>query len=432
MLLNEIPVAIPRKPQVAIPQRPRPVKHGLERQPLNKQTNISRILSREITKIPQPLVDAAGSKGNKRTRSDCSNKHIADDHLLTNQSSSVPGNQSGKPRQQNYVNTNLITEATTALITKTSEQPHVSDGFCDRLTITFGDPSLDTESFSLAIHDLSKKTADSPYLVRTKLPKSAYAWSFWIKSSKGTKLALLQLNGKSANMRFARLDFNPAAIRANGVGAVRQLIAMLFGNDYRTLIESGRITRLDASLDVYGQHVSDLIAYTVYPQQNTRLMRNFSKDGEETWILGTQYIGSKNSGRRFSLYDKERQLFEVKGIRPTQAHTRIELKYRADRCGCSADAKNVLNVANPLLPLKFAFFPCQQSIEPSLEFFLLGVREWGLNPALSKIADKNKRCSLRRVIGKQSISWWQPDRIWKDVLQHIHSLDLFPQSSFSK
>jgi len=433
MLLNKIPPANPGKPQPVVLRHPKPVAHALERQLLNKKPATTLEHGKKSTKNTQCLVGVEQHSTKTPIASACSNKHVIDSNLTNNQSAtstSVLIPESKQQMQEKSVNTNLITEAIAALTCKNLEHPSVSKGFCDRLTITFGDRTLDTECFAMATHDLRRKTTDAPYLAISKVDKSPYMMNFSVKSSKGKKLALFQIKGKTAKMRFARLDFNPAAIGLDGVREIRQLLAMLFGDDYCNILGQGRITRLDASLDVIGQHVKDLIAYTTHPQQNTLFMKVFPKNGAESWILGTLYFGAKKSGRRFMLYDKARQLFEVKGIYPSQSHTRIELKYLADKCGCSAEVKDVFSVRNPLSRLKLAYFPCQQNMDLSLELFLLGVREWGLNPALSKIGDKNKRSAMRRVISKQSSEWWQPERIWKEVLGHLESLSLFPKGLF--
>ena len=84
----------------------------------------------------------------------------------------------------------------------------MSRGFCDRLTITFGDYCLDTDDFSLAVDDLIGESEDGPYLMCAKIITTAYERNYDIYSSARIKLALLQFRGKKSTMGFARLEFN--------------------------------------------------------------------------------------------------------------------------------------------------------------------------------------------------------------------------------
>ena len=205
---------------------------------------------------------------------------------------------------------------------------------------------------------------------------------------------------------------------------------MLFGNSYRRLLSKGRITRIDPSVDICGQSIHDLIAYTVKPQENLNWMRCFAKDGTESWKVGSHYLGAERSGRRIVVYDKALQLFEVKGIRPTQAIMRIEVRYCPDKCGQSARVSDVLNASNPLSAIRLTYLPSTKPVEPSLEFILLGVKAWGLNAALSKVENKAMRSSLRRIMAKHSPTWWNAERIWRQVLRHVRSLRLFSRDCF--
>ncbi len=357
-----------------------------------------------------------------------SNKHLPDSTTPSLHHSNHPEHSHNHKRKT--VNTNLLADAIIDAISESSPRPTPSSGFCDRLTITFGYSDLDTNDFASAVDDLIGKSDDGPYLTPANVKCRTYENSYRIKSSSGKRLALLQFRGKKATMRFARLEFNPAQCTAAEVVEIRQVLKMLFGRNYRQLLSEGRITRLDASVDINGQSIHDLIAYTVYPQENIRWMRRFAKDGTEYWEVGSHYLGAERSGRRFVIYNKALELFEVEGIRPTQAITRIEQRNCPDKCGQSARVIDVLNASNPLSAIKLTYLPSKKAVEPSLEFFLLGVKEWGLNAALSKVADKGMRSSLRRIMAKHSPGWWNADRVWRQVLRHVRSLRLFTHDCF--
>lgn len=423
------------------PQGKAKIKSRVERQLLSSDTKKLRLETAKPFKGSHTIEKPRASRTFDPAFSLPSNKHVENHHLSTTIQSHSPISSKQKSlrksTKQKTVNTNLITDAVSACFQRSDQEPLLSGGFCDRLTITFGTKSLDTEDFSLAIHDARKGkkrlSAGHPHLARfTPEKPSPYQFNYRMRGAGGKKLAILQLAPKSTRAAYVRLELNPAALSETDMTDLTDLLAMLFGPDYQSLIGTGRITRLDASVDVKGRHVSDLIVYTICPQKNMYWMRTVPKEGGEIWKLGSQYIGAETSGRQTSLYDKARQLYEVKGVCPTEACTRIEVRFRPDKGSHSVKIADLLNAKNPLKPINLAYFPLETPGDDFLPFFLAGVREWGCNPALAKIKDKNKRRAIRLAISKQRVEWWQPEQIWDDVLKHIKSLNLFPNACFRR
>lgn len=423
------------------PKRKAKLKSRVERQLLSSGPKKLRLETAKPFKSSQPIEKPRASHTFNPAFSLPSNKHVENHHLSTTIQSHSPISSKQKSlrksTKQKTVNTNLITDAVSACFQRSDQEPLLSGGFCDRLTITFGNKSLDTEDFSLAIHDARKGkkrlSAGRPHLARfTPEKPSPYQFNYRMRGGGGKKLAILQVVPKSPRAAYVRLELNPAALSETDMMDLTDLLAMLFGPDYQSLIGAGRITRLDASVDIAGRHINDLIAYTVYPQKNMYWMRSFPKKGGEIWVLGSHYMGAEKSGRQTCLYDKARQLYEVKGLRPTEACTRLEVRFRPDKGGRSVKIADLLNAPNPLEPIHLAYFPLETPGDDFLPFFLAGVREWGFNPALAKIKDKNKRRAIRLAISKQRVEWWQPEQIWDDVLKHIKSLNLFPNACFRR
>lgn len=401
---------------------------AIERQRQSTTRATTSAQNAKSTKATRSIASSAQRSASYQKSSVRSNKHLPDrttpslhDHYHPDHSHT---------HQPKTVNTNLITDAIADVIAKSDPHPVLQRAICDRLSATFGYRDLDTDEFSSAVDDLIGESADGPYLTLARIRKTAYEDNYRINSSAGKKLALLQFRGKKPAMHFARLDFNPAQRTKSEIEDIRQILKMLFGNSYRRLLSKGRITRIDPSVDICGQSIHDLIAYTVKPQENLNWMRCFAKDGTESWKVGSHYLGAERSGRRIVVYDKALQLFEVKGIRPTQAIMRIEVRYCPDKCGQSARVSDVLNASNPLSAIQLTYLPSAKPVEPSLEFILLGVKAWGLNAALSKVENKAMRSSLRRIMAKHSPTWWNAERIWRQVLRHVRSLRLFSRDCF--
>lgn len=425
MKFNELPAVSGKKPQPSVPRHPQPIV----RQRLTSVMRSTAVKDDEIRNKREGIRHRADLPSQSDGLEDCSNKHVATNQSTT--SSVIQPHPEVSHVEKISDNTNLITEEIAArLYQHSSSSPTVSGGFCDWLTVTFGDHGLDTRSFWAAVDDLEGTDQKYPYLSPAKPKRTAYSGNFRIVSPEGRKLALLQFRPRSHVMRFVRLDFNPTAIGALGVQQVRQVLQMLFGEGFRELLGNGRVTRLDATLDVVGLHVSDMLTYTVQPCFSSRWIRSFPKAGGEKWRLGTHYQGAKNSANRACIYDKAVQLFECKGILLDGPQSRVECRYKPAKGSKPASAAEVLTSANPFAKIKMAYYPSPTPADPWFEFFLYGVKKLGANAALLRIPDKNKRTAFRKALAQSSPDWWQPDRYWSDVLAHIQSLDLFPADLF--
>ena len=185
---------------------------------------------------------------------DRSNNNLVDGSTSSNHSNSHDNNDSQKKKN---VNTNLISEGIVDGFTESNTQPILSQGFCDRMTITFGSNDLDTKDFSSAVDDLIGKSNDGPYLTRAKIKRRIYEDNYRIMSSTGKKLALLQFRGTKSTMRFGRLDFNPRQKTETEIEEIRQLLRMLFGKNYRQLLSEGRIR---SGSEKSGIRISDISA----------------------------------------------------------------------------------------------------------------------------------------------------------------------------
>ncbi len=427
MKLNESRDMSGKKPKVYVPRHPQP----LVRQRLTPVMRSTAVKEAEIRNKREGMEQRTDVPSQSDGLEDCSNKHVA-----TNQSTTSSVIQS-QPEvihvEKISDNTNLITEEIAAhLYQHSSSSPTVSVGFCDRLSMTFGDHDLETRGFWAAVDDLRAKDQKFPRLRSAKPRKTAYRSNFRVVSPEGKKLAMLQFQPKRPAMRFARLHFNPTAIGELGVYQVRQVLQMLFGEDFRELLGKGRITGLDSTVDVNGLNVHDVLTYTVHPRLSTLWMRTFPKAGGEEWTLGSLNLGAKESASMACMYNKAVQLFECKGVLLKGPRGRLESRYKPAKGSKPASAAEVLASANPFAQIKMAYYPSPTPADPWFEFFLYGAKELGANAALLRIPDKNKRTAFRKALAQSSPDWWQPDRYWSDVLAHIQSLDLFPADLFKK
>lgn len=374
---------------------------------------------------PQPKGDSS---------EDCSNKHVSTNPSTTPQL--IHEHIDNSHVENKSVNTNLITEEIAKRFSlHSATNPHVNAGFCDRLAMTFGGHDLESLAFFSAVDDLKVKDGNDPYLRAAKPKKSSYRMNFWICSPSGMKLAQLQIQPKRAKMRFARLHFNPAAIGEHGVCEVRQMLRMLFGESFREVLANGRITQLDSTVDVYGFNVGDVLMYTANPRASTLYKRCFPKKGVEEWQLGSLYLGAEDSGNRVRTYDKAVQLYECKGVLSEGPISRIEATYKPAKVGGRKKPKSVADVLaapNPFAQIKMAYYPSPMPSDPMFEFFLYAAKDIGVNAALQKITNDNKRTAFRKAMAKSSPDWWQPQRYWSEVLEHIESLDLLPKELFKK
>lgn len=338
-----------------------------------------------------------------------------------------------QPNAEKTVNTNLtVRDVPSLLDCPTSQAPSASEGFNDKLAVTAGTAELDTDGLATTISDLCLPSNEHATLAPKQMGKTAYAENYEIVSSEGKHLSILQFRPNNSDVGFFRLELNPKAIGPDGAAQLRQVLHVLFGEHFRTLLGEGRITRLDATVDVKGQQLGDLIIFTANALSSSQWIRNFSINGVESWRLRTQYLGAMDSAHQVCVYDKGYQLWEVKGCLSKGPLTRIEARYRPAKGGKPGSVGEVLTASNPFSRINLANYPSSNMADSWFEFFLCGVREWGAAAALNKLKDKNRRVLYRRHLADYCPDWWQPDHHWSQVLAHIQSLDLFPKEIFKK
>jgi hypothetical protein len=370
----------------------------------------------------------------KNQKTHPSNKHVDNNHLSINKPTHTHSIHT--TNQANSENTNLIVNRNPKFLTDpSSNNPYTSRGFCDGLAITFGNKELDNEQFSRALFDLSQPSTCHAKLKQVHFNKKnpPYKMNFQILAPGSEQyLGELQFQPNNRNAHFARMRINPNSIGQSGINEVKRMLKGLFGPDYRNLLAKGNLSKIDPAVDIYRQRLSDLIIFSNRARASSLWHRFFSKNGVETWETETLYIGSPKSDYFVRSYDKAVERWQIKGIISKSLWVRIEASHTPRNKGKSVPVEELMSINNPFAPIQVAYYPASDSPDPWFPFFLSGVREWGAEEALRKMTDKNKRARFRQFLLDHDPDWWQPEKLWADVISHLASTGLLPESVFSK
>jgi len=184
---------------------------------------------------------------------------------------------------------------------------------------------------------------------------------------------------------------------------------------------NANITRIDLATDVWGLQINRLVARRSDTTVNST---NYGRDGS----IQTLYLGAKNSGKRFVIYDKrEQQRGRVIAGRYDRPCTRIEVRLKQ---GLSLGELRAY--ANPFNGLAIRE---TESLEVNGHQNSLHYWEWmvaaskqdGLEATLNRIRNARTRGAWKRkVLQRESPNWWHPDELWGGLRHAIDALDLFP------
>lgn len=369
-----------------------------------------------------------------------SNKHVAINTTGTDTSSikSASNTLTQKHAHSETVNANLATsQALPPFIALRSDldRARASHGFCDRLAITLDHPEgFDRETLIMAARDMAATLAEGfslkPCQVKTR---SRYRHSYKLTDQSGRQMALFQFFALSTKTKAARLEMNPKKLGPEGLRVVKQVLKALLGPTFIECIAGGNITRVDASCDISQIRPSDLVIWSNRARSSGIWVRYFDANGRDRWEVETLAIGARESDYYLQVYDKSAQLWNTKNILLKNLKTRIEARMQPRNSQRkSAKVSELRMISNPFLPINVAYFPEAGNEKDHLELLFYASQVIGQEAVLKKLgaAEKTKRAAFRNMMSRDTPDWWQPERLWQEVLEHLHSTGLFPDRTF--
>ena len=260
----------------------------------------------------------------------------------------------------------------------------VSDLFCDKLTFTIDYKSpADQQHIADNIKEFIDANGQAKHYPGKQYKHRVFVYAGDYPS---TLQVLVEYEPKTSGLNFFRFDFNPAHVDMEWIEWF--LLTVLPGG-IDDIVDKGRVTRIDLSVDLMGIHVDSLLA--AYP--GMQVSRLFCKSGKTE----TLYLGGTEGAKFVVLYDKVQQVkhqnakWHVDKPLPASPTTRIEIRLRPD-----AAILQLASMENPfqkLIIAPLASVPTQDELLWRLFVAVAQVR--GAQDALLMIDDKNQRKKFR-------------------------------------
>lgn len=204
------------------------------------------------------------------------------------------------------------------------------------------------------------------------------------------------------------IEFNPSRLNADDWADIAGSLSLLFTHGASTLLQKGRVARLDVAYDA--QHAS--------PQDYLFLDGRLRVSCHAYADAGSVYIGSAHGKKTVLVYDKAKEQLEKAGIAHDHGWLRIESRI------CDPARWNFTNIEQLKNPFsRFLVIDRQAwnaSTSPALQELRSVVGEgapidlafWGLSPADRKQAWTE--------LSKCRAAWWDPDLAWQGYKDQFH------------
>lgn len=314
---------------------------------------------------------------------------------------------------------------------KSSKHPTVKIVGADKLTITFSSPRRDSDQLEQAIAEIRKPDHGRFRLVRSYPDRSPYAHRDILKDQNGKHLCLIEHTPRKAYVHDIRLEFNPARVGEDGMKTIRIVLRHVLGKDYKRNILAGNITRIDGAVDICKASANDLLICTDHHRESSLWVRNFNRDGVETWATETTALGSVHSDYYVSKYDKSAQLWRIWNKILDHLRTRIEIRYHPRDCrNRYLRVKDLWQANNPFNRLRVIYLPGFDDPDPFFNLVVYASRSAGLEAALGLITDRNKRSRYRKHLVQHLPDWWNPEAFWEGVINSLKATQLFLPEAF--
>ena len=195
---------------------------------------------------------------------------------------------------------------------------------------------------------------------------------------------------------------------------VECFLLMVLPGGIDDIVDKGKVTRLDLSVDLTGIHIDSLLA--AYP--GMQVTRVFCKSGK----METLYLGGNEGARFVVLYDKVQEVkhqnakWHVDKPLPFSPTTRIEIRLRPD-----VTLVQLAAMENPFQKLIIASLASVPEYdELTWRLFVVVARTRGAQDALLMIKDKNQRKTFRDRVKTGIPSWWQVEKLWEKWPAVLH------------
>jgi hypothetical protein len=278
----------------------------------------------------------------------------------------------------------------------------VSPLFCDKLAFVIQYKTMAECNHVRQRLKILKEDSQGHYARPWGTGKYKIGMKFFIGQHEQVDTMLVQADPKTDAKHFVRVEYNPAHA---DTGTVFWLLNQILPGGWLDIPTLGKCTRFDATVDVAGIDIMELLVY--YP--GLQISRLFCKGGR----FETMDLGRSDGDKRVLVYDKCAEIkhyneeHQIKLAVPPYPVTRIEIVLRpALMFGPLAD------INNPFLGLNVYAVPPLSSAD-TLEFklFVKVAQLGGLQQAFLGLPDGTRK-QFKAIMEKSATSWWDPNAIW--------------------
>jgi hypothetical protein len=314
---------------------------------------------------------------------------------------------------------------------ETSDNPKVGSAFFDRLTITFDTPCVNARQILKRVDDLKERIPGHYFLYRLSATNSSYQYRFSFRREDQQQAALIEFGSSNANAKAARIDFNPKELGRKGLREIRRLLQYILGDDYERYVLDSNFTRLDATVDIHNASPDDLLMFSNRHCSSSLWIRQYDRDGRETWKTETQCLGSEASDYYVQKYNKTLQMWQVKNQKLADLVTRIEARLSPrDKSGQAINVSDIWAIKNPFSKIRIAHYSSLGIDSGEFGLFVIASRQIGAEAALGMIKHRSKRAQYHAKLVDQEPGWWNPEILWDQALAALRATRLFPDQAF--
>lgn len=211
---------------------------------------------------------------------------------------------------------------------------------------------------------------------------------------------------------YVAVEFNASNLTNEKWERLQLELESFLPDGYFTLFYEGKVSFIEIAVDV--KHVkfeeTKLIDYKL------RTLNELYKED------GTLYLGNENGARSFTVYDKAKQLEDVKGIILDHALLRIEARVRPE----SLSPQNLQNLENPFTSL-FVFNEQSANAAPNKgkvwTHLKNGIFNLGIEPQQAYLSlPKGSRLAVHSPLFYSKLDWWDANYVWGLAIEAIKGL----------
>jgi len=279
-------------------------------------------------------------------------------------------------------------------------KPQVTRVFCDKLSMTL---AIDNEAEKKYIHEKLVLINKNKYSYR--ISNNLYKYSYNIILEYGQYLTI-QICPKNFDSSYLRICYNP---NKTYPGEVQLFIDEIVPGGFIRLITESRCTRCDATVDIIGMNINELIFF----RPKVSKTNVFTKHG----YIETCYLGDKYSNRQTCLYDKAAHHKYKKNAFINEEKPRIPITRIEVRIKYKIPLLEIARLNNPFSDLYIDYLDKNIfSGESTLffQYFKDACRYLGPHAVIEKLKkyDYEEYKLFLKKIKESDIPWWKPDEMW--------------------